>query len=198
MPQQSSTTYLIGQVRGNSPATNGTDGLESTRVLFDHSDPATLGPSQERISSAVDTDLENAGDHAIKLQVPTGVTLDPPLPGVSGRGPRLQARQLWEGTVIESGDDGFVATLSDKTNPDNPDEHARFAFELVEVSEGDRKLIQPGAAFYWTIGSERTPGGQVKNVSMIQFRRLPAWTRSSLHQAATQGKRVRELFRAPE
>jgi hypothetical protein len=88
-----------------------------------------------------------------------------------------------------------VAILSDKTNPGNPDERGSFDFEYTEISPDDLRLINPGSTFYWVIGNERTVAGQVKNVSMLQFRRVPAWTQSRLDRAADSARRLRESFR---
>jgi hypothetical protein len=110
----------------------------------------------------------------------------------------LQTRQLWEGTVTEVLSKGFVAVLADKTNPTNPDEYATFDFENVEISKDDLTLLGPGATFYWIIGREKTSGGTVKNVSIVQFRRVPAWTRSALSAAVERAKSIRALFQTQE
>ncbi len=98
--------------------------------------------------------------------------------------------------MTEARNDGFVATLTDKTNPSNPDE--QVVFDIGEVSEEDRGFTTVGSSFYWTIGSERMPSGQLKNVSMLQFRRLPAWTRSSVARAEARARNIGQLFRSGE
>ncbi len=125
----------------------------------------------------------------------SGVAVRPSVPLVSkGPGPTLQIRQLWEGTVIEARDGQFVATLNDKTSPSNPDEQA--VFESSEISCDDRHLIGPGSVFYWAIGTESTPAGQLRNVSTIEFRRVPAWTRSALESAQNRISRLKEFFQS--
>jgi hypothetical protein len=84
--------------------------------------------------------------------------------------------------------------LQDKTNPRNPDERVSFEFDRTEISPEDLPFINPGSSFYWIIGNERTAAGQVKNVSMLQFRRVPAWTRRKLEQVADVAHRLRESF----
>ena len=127
--------------------------------------------------------------------VPSAVAVRPPVPLVSkGSGPTLQIRQLWEGTVIDVRDGQFVATLSDKTSPSNPDEQA--VFECSEISFDDRHLVGPGSVFYWAIGTESTPAGQLRNVSSIEFRRVPAWTRSALQRAENRVSHLKELFQS--
>lgn len=62
-------------------------------------------------------DIATTGDETTPVPLPR-VDLKPQIPiVVTGDGPTLQIRQLWEGTVIEIRDEGFVATLADKTKP---------------------------------------------------------------------------------
>ena len=87
-----------------------------------------------------------------------------------------------------------MAILSDKTNPSNPEEQASFDFEDSEISPEDVKLVQPGSSFYWILGSELTVGGEVRNVSVVQFRRVPAWTKQKLAEAEAKAKQLTNLF----
>jgi hypothetical protein len=126
--------------------------------------------------------------------IPSGAALAPRLNvAVPGKAPKLRTRQLWEGTVIQLRDTGFVAVLTDKTNPSNPDEQAVFDYD--EISSEDRRLIELGASFYWTIGNEITVGGQLKNVSMVQFRRLPLWTQRKLADVRTRARHLEQSVR---
>jgi hypothetical protein len=59
----------------------------------------------------------------------------------------------------------FVAVVNDKTEPSNPEEEV--SFDLADVSEQDRSLVQIGASFYWLIGRERTPAGTIRNISAL-------------------------------
>ena len=107
--------------------------------------------------------------------------------------PTLRARQVWEGTVLERQGNSFVARVNDRTNPSNPDEIVTF--ELDEISQEDQKLAEPGFSFYWTIGTERSPAGQIRNIAMVNFRRLPYWTTSSVREAEQEAKSiVQQLF----
>jgi hypothetical protein len=108
----------------------------------------------------------------------------------------LQTRQLWEGTVTEIRDGAFTARLADLTNARNPDE--QVLFETTEVSPDDLQLVRPGSSFYLVVGTEQTPGGMRRNVSMIQFRRLPAWTTSAAKEANDYAAHAREFFRSEE
>lgn len=113
---------------------------------------------------------------------------------VPGRSPRLKTRQLWEGTVTEVRSNGFVAVLQDRTNPKNPDEQVALEFDTTEVSPEDLALVKPGFSFYWIIGNELTAARQSKNVSMLQFRRVPAWTEEALAQAKSNAARLKQIF----
>ncbi len=200
MPQKSSSTFSPGQTKVSSsvPVTTPPVGFEGPIYQF----LATpLGASQvpappgtaasiSPVSSARATSTERADP-----VIPSGVTFPPLLKfGVPGRAPRLKTRQLWEGTVTELGDNGFVAVLTDKTNPNNSDEQVTFDFDNTEISPEDQKLICPGSSFYWIIGNEQTLAGRVSNVSMVQFRRVPAWTERRLARAADRARRVRDSF----
>ena len=101
----------------------------------------------------------------------------------------LLALQKWEGTVLSKGRDSFHARLVDR-NRVGPDEEAEIL--LDEVSEDDLPLVAPGAVFYWSIGYHTGTNRQKKRVSIIRFRRLPAWTEKELQQANEQADRLRD------
>jgi hypothetical protein len=104
----------------------------------------------------------------------------------------LLPRQLWEGTVIECHNGSFVGRVVDLTNHANPEE--LVTFDLEELSEEDRELVQPGAAFYWTVGVEQSRAGQIKNVEMFNFRRLPRWTSSAIREAEKRAAEIALLL----
>jgi hypothetical protein len=104
----------------------------------------------------------------------------------------LLPRQLWEGTVLECHEGSFVGRVVDLTNQANPEE--LVTFELDELSPEDRPLAQPGAAFYWTVGIEQSRAGQIKNVEMLNFRRLPTWTSSSVREAEKKAIEIAHLL----
>lgn len=104
----------------------------------------------------------------------------------------LETKQYWEGRVTGVRENEFVAVVRDRSNTQNPDEEVVFG--LDEISETDRALLKSGAGFYWFIGRERTPAGQQKNVSFIQFRRTPGLTRSALARAAKTAERLRGVM----
>lgn len=197
MPQELSITFSPGQA-GNeagttAPVANASPILEfrpSPALGAVQASPLGINTISSPPSSTTAT-FSNASDP----RVPTGARLRPALRlAIAGRNPRLKTRQLWEGTVTELRADGFVAILVDKTNTDNPDERATFDFDKTEISTEDQRLIAPGASFYWIIGIESTVGGQVKNVSMVQFRRVPTWTQRKIRSATEYARQVRQLL----
>jgi hypothetical protein len=194
-----SVTFLLGQERATSGQVTTASADEDSPILV--SPGEALGADQTSwlrgTFAAPQPSLGSTtlGDPTKRTYIPGGAKLTPRLRvAVPGSAPRLKTRQLWEGTVTELLDNGFVAVLEDKTNLDNPDEQATFAFDNTELSPDDYRLVRPGAAFYWIIGNERTAGGQVKNVSMVQFRRVPAWTERALKRAADRGRQIREFL----
>lgn len=213
-PLPSSTTSSVGQAQTGSPWLGATQAGDGDSTVFEEFGgsfalgasqasvgTATSGPEELGSTSTIGASQPSRGPdtarsvESIKPQTPTGAMFVPPLRAPTpGRDPKLHTRQLWEGTVTELRDKGFVAVLADKTDPANPDERAVFEFDQTEISAEDRGLISPGASFYWVIGSELTRGGTVKNVSFVQFRRLPMWTEHSLALAADRARRFRAMI----
>ncbi len=201
MPQTLPIIFSIGQQQTASSTASTSESSSTRTTIYSFSGLSQLGVSQEppslgtaQFNGRLWQNAEWNSDHPAR-PVRSGVAVAPPLKG-AGRDPALQTRQLWEGTVVEIHDGRFLATLTDRTNPGNSDEGA--AFDYAEVSPEDYGLVVPGAAFYWTIGSERTVGGQVKNISVLQFRRVPAWTKRALTRAAERARHVRKAFHDQE
>jgi len=154
--------------------------------------PTSLGASQSGL------ELKTTAPWSEALQaehlVPKSVLLSNPPSGATAvrNVYSLKPKQTWEGTVIDVLDNCFRATLVDLTNRQNPDEEALFSLE--EISEDDLPLVNIGSSFYWTIGNERTPAGQQKNTSIVQFRRIPFWTAASLEEAKKRAEHFQDLF----
>ncbi len=202
MPPRSQTTSSTGQASNEEHLL--TSFHRQLEFLFD------LGPrSSQRgddLTSFPETTAQVEGEDgpapAQSGQTPQGVqyvpraaVVKPQAPAVtfSTRVPALRTRQTFEGTVISTTPNSFESILADKTNPANPDE--LMTFEFAEVSEEDRPLIIVGAPFFLTIGAEQSPAGQLRNVSVVQFRRVPNWTRSALIRAKKRGEDISEVFR---
>lgn len=109
---------------------------------------------------------------------------------------RFEILQQFEGTVLNVGDDEFVAELRDLTKQEKPPEEATF--DLSEVSDGDRPLLAVGAVFYWTLGYAVTLHGQKSRVSELRFRRWPPWTRRELKEIDKEADELYEFFGAAE
>jgi len=109
------------------------------------------------------------------------------LNSASGPMPRkIRILQQWEGVIIEVGNSDFTAELRNLTEIDSPPQVAEFPYS--EISNSDRSLVAPGAVFYWSIGYDTTPGGQVRRVSEIRLRRSPEWTERKLEAVAAEAK----------
>jgi hypothetical protein len=186
MPPKFLTTFLTGQENDVTGTTVETD---SFRAMIQ------VPPRGARYSSHGFS--LSLGDEQFAEIIEPDVAMQPREPRITkGSGSTFQIRQLWEGTVIEMHDEVFVASLSDKTKPSNPDE--RVEFEYIELSEDDNQLVSPGSVFYWTIGTERTPAGQVKSVSNVEFRYSPPWTRSVLASASARAAELKEWLEKSE
>lgn len=104
--------------------------------------------------------------------------------------------QDWEGAVESIGSETFTARLRDSTNKET------YASEIAElpiadVSEDDQELLRPGAIFYLTVGRVTRPSGRQDRVGRLVFRRLPAWTQSTLRRAQQRAERL-SRFLAPQ
>ena len=100
--------------------------------------------------------------------------------------------ESWEGVVEHVDPDGgwFSARLLSESGPEEIAE-----FDLVEVSRGDRDLVQQDAIFYWTIGYRETLAGQRSRESVIRFRRLPVWSERELEEARQEALERLKRFR---
>jgi hypothetical protein len=101
--------------------------------------------------------------------------------------------QDWEGAVDSIGPQTFTARLRDRTNKDG------YASEIAElpiadISGDDRELLRPGAIFYMTVGRATRASGRQDRVGRIMFRRLPAWTESTLRRAQQRAERLRRFL----
>ncbi len=84
-----------------------------------------------------------------------------------------------------------MARLQDLTEK-GPEEEAEFPIE--EVSDEDRKFIKSGAIFYWNIGYLDSRTGQRRRVSIIRFRRLPAWRKEEISASQIEALKIRETI----
>ena len=95
----------------------------------------------------------------------------------------------WEGMVLEVLDDSFIVRLVNIVNPSQQEEA-----EILNTSvsdEDDLKLIVAGAIFYWSIG-RHVKGRRSELFSLIQFRRLPVWTKKEKELATQEASKLRQ------
>jgi hypothetical protein len=104
---------------------------------------------------------------------------------------RIRILGQWEGVVAAAGADEFTAELRSLIDPRSSSINGEFS--VAEVSDSDRSLVQPGAVFYWVIGYDKSPAGQITRISEIRFRRSPEWTGRSI---ATVNADATEWFKA--
>lgn len=127
--------------------------------------------------------------HGVSALMPAPVF--PLIPKLSRRAHYFTSLQKWEGIVLEIYKETFLGRLVDQTSS-GLDEEAEFS--LAEVSEDDRELLAPGAVFYWNIGYNDSPSGQRTRVSVIRFRRLPAWSEREIEDAERKAEQLGELI----
>ena len=97
----------------------------------------------------------------------------------------FKEEQSWEGVVTDVYEDSFRARLADMSNPDLLDD-AEITFDAV-TDQDDLRLIKLGANFFWTIGT-RIEKKRREQVSIIQFRRLPQWTKTAISESRIEGQ----------
>ncbi len=86
---------------------------------------------------------------------------------------RLMPVTEWEGYIESIDEEEFsLRMVNVRSKSALPVDQATFSKD--EVSEYDRSLLREGAIVRWVIGRERLPTGQIRNVSELYFRRLPA------------------------
>lgn len=208
MPKKSQTTLLIGPENSKSVASQSPENQTLTSGGGEVCPPviptATQASAQQSSVSLTSDGTSNAKGHGQDsfLQLKDGRFLISNIPlrrltqPATVKGSVLKTLQVWEGTITGLDELNFVAVLRDLTKPSNPDEQAEFA--RTEVSEDDQELLTPGSTFYWVVGTECTLGGRKKNISTLQFRRLPRWTDNVLGRASERAAFTRNIFRSAE
>ncbi len=101
-------------------------------------------------------------------------------------------KQEWSGVVIAVNNQEFTVQLSDKINPDNPDEIVTL--DVEEVDPAEQSLIKPGALLYWHIGYRWSSKRPKERFSKIHFRRLPVWSKKELNEAEQQAEKLEAFF----
>ncbi|MDX1760620.1 MAG: hypothetical protein R3218_00535 [Christiangramia sp.] len=89
-----------------------------------------------------------------------------------------------KGFVTSINEDYFSANLLE-SNEEGTYEIGEF--DLMDVDEDDRELLNEGAVFYWTFG-HFVHNGQVKKQSEIRFQRLPQLGAAELDKIFDEAK----------
>ena len=103
--------------------------------------------------------------------------------------------QKWEGVVTSVFDSSFEASLIDLRD-NSPDEIIEIDFD--EVSPDDLSLVEAGAVFYLNIENNTDKFGQLRNSTVLRFRRLPAWSRTDLEKAKKGAQEMMSFFGCAE
>jgi hypothetical protein len=93
----------------------------------------------------------------------------------------------WEGVVLEVLEGSFIARLVDRDDPSQSEEAEILNTAVSDQS--DIELIVPGAIFFWSIG-RRIEGRRSEQVSLIQFRRLPVWSKKEIQQSKQEASEI--------
>lgn len=100
----------------------------------------------------------------------------------------FRSLERWEGVVDElKGNEIFVRLYSDSI----PNYHETAVLSTNDVDPDDRELLVPGGVFYWSIGYRDGPSGR-ETISVMRFRRLPAWDEKRLNKIRREAD---ELFK---
>ena len=173
----------------------------------------TTGPAQNRSPLDLEPELENGDDPDVILPPPPKTADYPPSPwenvapestgddqgtrkparpairrSVQLQARRFQVLQQWEGIVTDIGRETFWGEVVDLTDRSNPSEVVEIPFS--EIATSDRQLLKPGSVFYWSIGYETSPGGQIRRVSEIRARRSPVWSQHAVDSIKSRAKQL--------
>lgn len=111
-----------------------------------------------------------------------------PLRSDKGSSQKVTMLQRWIGRVERVKAHTFVAVVGDATTPQNSPEEVEL--DCREIPPSDLQLLAPGAAFYWTIGYEDSPGGQRKRVSALRFVRQPHLSEAEMNRIFDRADRL--------
>ncbi len=144
--------------------------------------PLPSMPQENASENVFQKSTEHAQD--TKRDIGTLIRLLPPSPPQR----RFDILQQWEGVVTDIDSDAVWAELRDLTEFANPAEVAELP--LIEFPKADQPLIKPGSVFYWSMGYETSPGGQIRRVSEIRLRRTPEWSQHALDRMKAKARNL--------
>ena len=103
-----------------------------------------------------------------------------------------EIQQIWDGVVIDFNGKEVTARITDKTNPDMPEEEV--VIKAKEIDDRELSLCRTGAMFYWHIGYRIGEKLTKERISKIVFRRLPRWGEHEIAQAKKSAKEYSDYF----
>ncbi len=163
--EQMSNAYDVGRAHSNVRNALHSEG-HSWQIPANTSNSAQLLSDKFKKASSTVGRIDTE-----KIVPPTGSLVLDKAKGRSGR--TFTPTSEWEGYVENMSEDEFsVRLVNIRSQSSLPADQATFYKD--EVSEYDQQLLREGAIIRWVIGRERLPTGQVRNVSELYFRRLPA------------------------
>lgn len=147
---------------------------------------AGVSPEQARA-------LAESTDAFIEPQVAKQRLVSATLPVERQITPQFVPLQTWEGIVVSVGDESFSARLRDLMRED------AAATEIAEiprdlVADDDLPLLTEGGVFYLNIGRRTVSNGRQERATQVVFRRLPAWTKSTIASAMKRAEELTEFF----
>ncbi len=145
-------------------------------------------------SRAVASGIDSLPESPTEVQEETPKDIRPLIRLLPGQPPqrRFNVLQKWEGIVDEITSDSVWAVIADLTDLSAPLESVELP--LAEIPEADHELLAPGSVFYWHIGYEQNPGGQVSRVSEIRMYRSRQWTQRMLDALAERAAHLQRRF----
>lgn len=167
---------------------------ESNEIWFDKKHnirPSEMlsAPNLDELNSATMVD-RNGSSYALNIN--PGTHLFSALPK-NNLEERFKTLQKWEGVVDCKNGDTFVARLK-SIKGDSGQKETEAKIFIEDVPQNDRKYIEPGAVFYWSIGYLDKRSGQRMRGSIIRFRRLTSWTKKDTASAKRKMVEIRELI----
>ncbi|MGA2546963.1 MAG: hypothetical protein ABSF43_10470 [Rectinemataceae bacterium] len=103
----------------------------------------------------------------------------------------FKTAKKWECVVLQVNENDFTARLIDDSG-DTEDSISTFSMD--EVTRDDRRLVEPGAIFYWSIGYKENPSGVRTRESILIFRRVPAWSKQAIDRIKKESEQMFEYF----
>jgi hypothetical protein len=110
--------------------------------------------------------------------------------------PKNQVVAEWHGMVTELLESNFVAELQGILGVGVRGAIEEAVIPIDEVREEDRGLLEPGAFFRLCVNNAiRSDGKTRRRFTDVVFRRLPAYRRDELEEAAERGRAIARAIR---